>query len=37
MRQPQCAHAGASFWIAHSKLSNVCASPPATLIEKALS
>jgi hypothetical protein len=24
MRQPQCAQLGASAWIAHSKLSNVC-------------
>jgi hypothetical protein len=37
MRQPQCAHEGASRWIAHSKLSKVCASPPAMLMENALS
>jgi len=37
MRQLQWAHTGASFWIAHSKLSKVCAAPPATLIENALS
>src|SRR5207248_6980830 len=37
MRQLQCAQTGASFWMAHSKLSNVCAALPATLTEKALS
>jgi hypothetical protein len=28
IRQPQCAHVGASAWIAHSKLSNVCVVSP---------
>jgi hypothetical protein len=27
IRQPQWVQVGASFWIAHSKLSNVCAVP----------
>jgi hypothetical protein len=26
--QPQCAQRGAIAWIAHSKLSNTCVSPP---------
>src|SRR3712207_4647426 len=30
--QPQCAHAGASAWIAHSNESNVPEPPPATSI-----
>ena len=34
--QPQCAHVGASLWIAHSKLSNVWRRPPA-VTSKALS
>jgi hypothetical protein len=34
--QPQCAHAGASAWIAHSKLSNVWLAPAIT-ISNALS
>src|SRR5262249_39494223 len=37
MRQSQWAQCGASAWIAHSKLSKVCAWPPLTLTEMVLS
>jgi hypothetical protein len=33
----QCSQVGARAWIAHSKLSKVCESPPDMVISKALS
>jgi hypothetical protein len=34
---PQCSHAGASVWMAHSKLSKVWESPSEVVTENALS
>jgi len=33
IRHAQWLHVGASMWIAHSKLSNVCVAPPAVTVK----